>query len=198
MEKFNIQNPEEQNSSPQESGTRQEREKIWRDKALAVEQITDKLGLEIDKGIKDTVIALQVLGINTTSSHEGKIDIYPIPYIDIESTGIESIKEKLKLLRPDQEAESEVLEDEIMRRNLEERKKIIPYLEEFYRGRDVSYEARLGIQSLARGWSRIQSQGADFQKVETDEKLKEERLKEFQQEMKAFTEFLKGKFFENL
>ncbi len=172
-----------------------EKEKMWQEKAAEVKQITDKLGLKIDEGIKDTVTSFQLFGINTTSSHEGKIDRYPIPYIDVESNNISDLEEKLNTLTSDHESEIENLENEIMRRNLEERKKIIPLLEEFYKNRDVSYEARIGIQSLARGWSRIQSQGADFQTVEDDKNIKRKRLEQFQEEMKEFTEFLKEKFF---
>lgn len=62
-----------------------EKENLWQSEKEIVDKITDKLGLEIDAGIKDAVIVLRLLGINTTASHEGKIDRYPVPYIDIES-----------------------------------------------------------------------------------------------------------------
>jgi len=45
------------------------------------------------------------------------------------------------------------------------------------------------------GWSRIQSLGADFQEIEKDEEIKQQRLQQFQEEMRAFTEFLKKKYF---
>ncbi len=48
--------------------------------------------MPIDEGIKDTVIALQLLGLQTTSSHEGKLGRHPIPYIDIESMDAEELQ----------------------------------------------------------------------------------------------------------
>lgn len=68
-------------------------------------------------------------------------------------------------------------------------------MEEFYSTRKVSYEVSLNIKPLARGWSRIQSQGGDFQEFEKNEDMKKQRLELFQEEMKAFTEFLKRKYF---
>lgn len=61
------------------------KEERWQAEKEAVDTITDRLGMKIDEGIKDTVIGLRLLGINTTASHEGKLDRYPIPYIDIKS-----------------------------------------------------------------------------------------------------------------
>lgn len=78
---------------------------------------------------------------------------------------------------------------------MKERQKIYTYIEEFYRNREVPFEIKIGIEALARGWSRIQSQGSQLQEIETDPELKEERLKLFQTEMQEFTEFLKSKFF---
>ncbi len=63
----------------------EQKQVLWQKEKEIVDRITDRLGLEIDTGIKDTVIALRLLGINTTSSHEGKIDRYPVTYIDIKS-----------------------------------------------------------------------------------------------------------------
>ncbi len=177
-----------------ESTAQNEKEEIWQRKAAEVDLITDRLGLEIDKGIKDTVIALQVFGINTTSSHEGKMERYPIPYIDVQAADIEELDNRLDALKPEQEAEAEEISNEILRRNLEERRKLIPLFEEFYKDRKVPYEICLNISPKARGWSRVQSQGADFQKIETDEEVKRQRLQQFQEEMKAFTEFLRSKF----
>lgn len=57
----------------------------WNQKRLQIDAIVDALGTPIDEGIKDTVVALQISGVQTTSSHEGKLHRYPIPYVDIES-----------------------------------------------------------------------------------------------------------------
>lgn len=169
------------------------KEEIWQQKRLEIDGIGDKLGLGIDEGVKDTVTVFQVLDINTTGSHEGKVDRYPVPYIDVECSNIYELNEGLDNAESEEEKES--ILKEIIIGNIGERRKILAYIEEFYRDREVSFEAKIGIQTLARGWSRIQSQGAELQEVETDSDLKKKRLELFQKEMHEFTEFLKSKFF---
>lgn len=176
-----------------------EKQRIWQEKLNRVELLTDKLGLRVDEGIKETVAAFHLFGINTIASHEGKINRYPIPYVDVESPDVQEFERKLDNIEggaKESEQAEDSLRKEIIHRNLKERKKIIPLLEEFYAERKVPYVVRLGIDSQARGWSRIQSQGADFQEIETDEKVRAKRLHQFQQEMKSFTNFLKDKYFE--
>jgi len=176
----------------------QEKEQKWQEKLKGVEQLADKLGLGVDGGIKETVAAFHVFEINTTSSHEGKIDRNPVPYIDVESADVEELDRKLDEVETNNQtdaSEEQSIRDKIFKRNLEERKKVITLLEEFYTERKVPYEVRLNIHPMARGWSRIQSQGADFQEVEQDQEKVKERLQQFQGEMRAFTEFLKNKYF---
>ena len=169
------------------------KEEIWQQKRLEIDGIGDKLGLGIDEGVKDTVTAFHVLDINTTGSHEGKFDRYPIPYIDVECSNIYELNERLD--NAESEEEKEFILKEIITGNLKERQKILTYIEEFYKDREVPFEVKIGIQNLARGWSRIQSQGAELQEIETDSDLKKKRLELFQKEMHEFTEFLKNKFF---
>ena len=69
-------------------------------------------------------------------------------------------------------------------------KKISPSLEVFYKNRDVPYDRRLIIDS--RG--RLTAQGGIIQWGE-DEETRARKLAEYQEEMAAFTEFLKQKFF---
>ena len=59
-----------------------EKKQIWKDKLKHVDEITDKLGKHIDEGIEETVGILHLFGIPTFSSHWGKIDRYPVPYVD--------------------------------------------------------------------------------------------------------------------
>ncbi len=192
-------NPENPNTHVSSEHIHQEKEQGWREKLRDIDQLADQLGLGVDEGIKETVAAFHVFEINTISSHEGKIDRYPVPYIDVESAGIVELDRRLEGLedKEDEESEQEAesIREEILRRNLAERMKIIPLLEEFYSERKVPYEVRLGIDSRARGWSRIQSQGAEFQEIESDEAARKQRLRLFQEEMRAFTDFLKHKYF---
>lgn len=71
-----------------------------------------------------------------------------------------------------------------------EYRKLIPYLEEFYLGRNVSYERRLIIDP--RG--RLTCQGGFLQPAEEKE-TQAHRLKEYQYEIRVFTRLLKNKFF---
>ena len=89
------------------------------------------------------------------------------------------------------------IENEIILRNLVERKKLIQLLEGFYTNRKVSFEKRLITKSMSYGWTRLQSQWADFQEVETNEKVIKQNLIKFQKEMRAFTVFLKKKYFKD-
>ena len=178
-----------------------EKKQIWKKKLEHVDEITDKLGKHIDEGIKETVAILHLFGIPTFSSHEGKIHRYAIPYVDIEAVGLEDLHKQLKNITGTTEEERDkarlCIENEITVLNLVERKKLILLLEEFYTNRKVSFERRLVATSMSYGWTRLQSQWADFQEVETDEKMRKQRLAEFQREMRAFTIFLKKKYFKN-
>lgn len=216
----------------------------WKSEKAIVDKITDKLGLEIDEGIKETVIALRLLDIHTVSSHEGRFDRYPVPYIDIESEKaikLDSIREeKIEELKSDEEKkifkevrmlwkqiqatddievekrlrlEADSLEKELVKfpfpeskeiadlehaiesDNAIQQEKISKLLELFYQQRNVSDENKLGVTLRALGRLRLQSEGYMIQRKETDLEKVAERLKQFQAEMYAFTEFLKAIFF---
>ncbi|HLG63845.1 MAG TPA: hypothetical protein VKY19_18025 [Ktedonosporobacter sp.] len=56
----------------------------WEEACQAVEQFTDKLGLGIDPGIFETVVALNLLRIQTVQSCEGHLDHgYAYPWITV-------------------------------------------------------------------------------------------------------------------
>lgn len=160
------------------------------------EKTKDKLDLTIDEGIKVATTALNVLGVNTTASCEGHLDHGTnAPYVDVEASEARGLAKRLDDAEGQKkDAEAENIFSEIERKNLEERKKLIPYLDEFYDGRNVSYDTRLIIRPLARHWSRIESQGVDLQEI-ADEKEKAQKLESYQKEMKDFAEFLKRKYF---
>ena len=73
---------------------------------------------------------------------------------------------------------------------LEEAKEITAYLVEFYQDRKVSYDTRLTIEPLA-SFCRIESTGAYLQDI-ADQETKRKNLKQYQSEMRAFTDFLKN------
>ncbi|MEI6553837.1 MAG: hypothetical protein WCO09_04665 [bacterium] len=165
----------------------------WEEKIREVELLADGLGLGVDEGIKETVAAFQLCDVNTTGSHEGKIDRHPAPYIDVMSPDTDLLYKNL--FQSNNEQEKIKIREEITKLNLEERKKIKALLEEFYLGRINESEARLFIEELALGWSRVQSRGANAQENEKDEAVIREKLDAFKEEMRLFTEFLKSKYF---
>src|SRR5579864_6767791 len=65
-----------------------ERQAAWEAKRREIDQITDALGLGIDEDIKETVVAFNMLGFNTSASCEGHLDHgLSTPFIDIEAPG---------------------------------------------------------------------------------------------------------------
>jgi hypothetical protein len=181
--------------------------------------VTDSLGLAIDPGILDTVVALNVLGVNTFQSCEGHSDLGTgAPYIDIEAkrtpelemlenqatTDFQEAAAALKGISLTQEipdqiqqlyAQAHQLKAEASKPHLQERQKAMNYLDEFYKDRQVPYDRRLIIVPLFEfGESRIESQGADLQRIAPQD-VKERKLQEYQGEMREFTLFLKEKYF---
>ncbi|HEY1351171.1 MAG TPA: hypothetical protein VGF67_16245 [Ktedonobacteraceae bacterium] len=59
----------------------------WNETIHKFSSVTDKLGKEIDRGIFETVVALNLLGVSTIASCEGHLNWgVPYPWIDIEAT----------------------------------------------------------------------------------------------------------------
>ena len=78
-------------------------------------------------------------------------------------------------------------------------KKVKELLEEFYKDRKVEDDIRLIIEEYATFY-RIKNAGSEpipEEMSEEERKIRGEKLKRNQEEMKAFTEFLKRKFFES-
>ena len=176
-----------------ESMHEQEKLAQWEEARAKVEQMKDRLGKSVDGGIKETVVGLNVSGINTTASCEGHVDWgEAAPWVDVETAELPELEERLHVVKSEEEGTAIVAE--ITRKNLEERRKLIEVLGVFYRDREVPYDERLIIHSLARGWSRLESQGIDMQKI-AEPNERQEKLEAYQREMRTFTEFLRGKFF---
>jgi hypothetical protein len=179
---------------------------VWKQKLSEMDHLQDGLGTGLDQGIKETVAVLQLLGVHTRASCEGHIDHgIAAPWIDVESPNPVladfrrfSIKfsEMADALEADGEVADAVYEKlHDLRKRISyiealEYKKLIPYLDEFYLGKDVYYEERLIIDF--RG--RLICQGALLQPAEAKE-TQAIRLQAYQEEMRDFTEFLKDKFF---
>lgn len=171
------------------------KKQAWDEKMKQIERTVDAKEKRVDEGIKECIVILQLFDINTKASCEGHLDHGVAgPLVDVESK--EALELKAQWKKSTTKEEEAELRKEITQENLKERQKLITLLDEFYKGREAPFSKRLIISSLALGWSRLENQGADIQEIELKGK-RESNLKEYQEEMRAFTEFLKNKFFEN-
>jgi hypothetical protein len=188
--------------------------KQWEDIAARFARMTDMLGTGIDSGILETVIALNALGIETSASCEGHLDHGTgAPWIDIQahSAGEQSIQVAEMFMQADKAFEEQVLpeetidalfaeahqeQDRVKVIHLEQRKALMSYLTAFYAVRRVPYDWQLAIHPRdMSGRARLESHGADFQSVAPLE-MRVQKLAEYQEEMQAFTEFLKQVYFD--
>lgn len=176
------------------SGEKSSKEKQWSEIADRIEKITDKLGMPIDAGVRESIIALRAFGINTDASCEGHSErALPAPWISFSSKENGVLREKLKEVRNEGNKDEERKISQIMRKNsILEQGKLILLLDEFYRDRIVPYDVRLIITPI-RG-NTLESQGADLLEIETDESKRQQKSSEYKEEMKAFTDFLKRKY----
>lgn len=196
----------------------------WDDMAREVDSWTDGLGMGIDEKIKDTVIVLNLLGFKTRQSCEGHLSwghSYPWISLELDDTEYESLKnqwiavaekvdeaEKAAVARhPELEvAEALLLEEEKAKliklwkaRNdacnkaEQYRKMKLAPLQEllmiFYRdGANpdtmITHEYIDNIASIGGYWQDIR-----------DDATKAVKLKEYQDEMRRFTDFLIEKYY---
>ncbi len=89
-----------------------EKEKHWEEMEKKFDSITDGLGLEIDPGIKKTIIVLNLLGFKTNASCEGHLNWgLAYPWVDFETNNQEIVELNSKLhsiLRRIEEEESAI------------------------------------------------------------------------------------------
>jgi hypothetical protein len=185
-------------------------EQCWQEAASKVASITDALGMPIDEGIREMVIALNVLGIQTLASCEGHGDHgVASPWVDIGARDARPFAQKafLKQQAVEQAREQGVsleqrrpLMDEaeqatlaVKRLHVPERLQLVRYLDAFYKLRPITYESHLVIIPYAMGISRLESQGADYQDT-LPEAIRAQKLRAYQEEMQAFAAFLKKAF----
>lgn len=167
---------------------------LWEKMRGRIDLVKDRLGLGIDENIKEAVIGLSLFEINTVGSCEGHLDHGTrAPYIDIQAKDIPEKEKEIEQFENDKTKRKKIIE-EITQMDLAERKKIIPLLDEFYTSRISPFHSRLIPRSNVWGETRIESLGAELQEIENEE-TKKMRLKEYQDEMKAFSNFLKEKYF---
>src|SRR5581483_1069474 len=177
-----------------------------------VARLTDRLGKGIDAGILDTVIALRLSGIHTVSSCEGHLNWgVGAPWVSMAAPPDDRLlrwEDQLSEASGDADdlaakgGATEAIEAAYRRMHqarlaakavhLEVSGRALALLGEYYDLASGPTERRLILTMLGNGRARLQSQGADFQEVRPEDQ-RAHKLLEYQQEMSAFTAFLKGK-----
>lgn len=151
-----------------------------------VEKITDKLGKGIDDGIKESVTVLLANEFPTSQSCEGHIGEKGASYPWVEIYTVEP-----KGWKEDKEKQREWTIE-----NLEQQKRMVDVLAEFYQDRETPFGARLNFRHIgAFGGFRIQSMGAETMPLLSPEEQKQ-KLETYRKEMTDFTDFLKKRFLE--
>lgn len=160
-----------------------------------VKQLVDANGMPVDEGIKETVAALNLLGLDTIMSCWGHDDRNTLgPYIMFSSEEAKTFeddwsKEAAKdRSSPDAREKKKIAED-VGRKH---RHKIHELLVEFYATHPMNYDSILVLEpiGMAATWLGVSSN--QYGELFGNE-LRQERLRESRQEIEAFTEFLKAK-----
>lgn len=206
-----MDNPEGTQSSDRlitASVEKTQKEQQWQQRVNELGHITDALRKPIDLGIFETVVALNLFDIHTTQSCEGHLDRgIAAPWVEVQAPETETGKalrkqanqlaDTIETLEHEERPDEELaplyqalhrLHREIRRPQLEEIQNAMRVLAEFYQARQVPYERLLTIHG-----NRIESQGAIFQEIISPEE-RDQKLLDYQQEMQAFTAFLKNKY----
>jgi hypothetical protein len=157
--------------------------------------------MPIDKGILETVVALNALDIPTSGSCEGHLDHgLPYPWVDIESENtiqLMSRYRELTRLEDRNTPEARELRASIERQRKVEGLKVFEYLIAFYQVQRVDLARLIIVRGLGMECTRIQSQGGEFLELLVTEDEKERKLHDYQEEMRRFTTFLKSIYFDS-
>jgi hypothetical protein len=178
-------------------------ERRWAAIEQTVSRITDGLGMPIDPGIKETVVALMAHGFLTRQSCEGHPDSghgEPFPWVSV-TVPFPAEWEPYRTWTPRQRKER----SEFLRPAVEfEIARLRVYLEEFYSFRLTSDQVRLTVTYMKPGSCRLHSAIAPSTSEEHDARRTDkakwiadhrEVLALASEEMRAFTAFLRDKYF---
>jgi hypothetical protein len=176
-----------------ESSLHLQKEEEWNRVALEVESIVDRLGKTIDTGIKETVIALKALGLETQGSCEGHLDHgTKAPWVDIGSVPEDSAR---RALTNAERSETVPQRSTIEAREkiFAERTQILRLLDEYYGTHNPTSTSRL-IPLFRLGETRIISQGYGIQEG-LDEKEQAMMLSAYREEINRFTVWMRDEYF---
>ncbi len=184
---------------------------------------TDGLGLEIDPGIIETVVAFNAFGFKTTASCEGHLDWGTFAlWIDLEFTeNIEADQKKLELasqkaiqgneiaekirgleenlVKPADSEKMNQLYAEMRQLRREVQAPILKKRQELIQLLTEFYAQHQASYDCVLGLEpigenfRLSNLGADIQEI-LDLTTRQQKLTDYQAEMQSFTEFLKKKF----
>ncbi len=200
---YNILMNSEYNHFAENLAEMEQRKKHWQELTEEVNQIKDRLGEGIDKDIKEAIIALKALEINTSQScggHDGH-DGHPegTPFVDISAPDVDDLEESLNKLL-DQNPESKQIDDlieTISNRNKNECAKIRPYLEDFYKDREADPKVKLGLHYYDLAIGKLESEAVNIRERKNESTSPtQQEFESYQKEMADFTEYLKSKYFE--
>ncbi|OGD03854.1 hypothetical protein A3D85_03585 [Candidatus Amesbacteria bacterium RIFCSPHIGHO2_02_FULL_47_9] len=157
------------------------KERMWEEWEERVRDIRDSLGMPVDAGVVETVVAFNAVGLATEQSCQGHIDRGgAYSWIDVVVEGWEGWLPAEK-------------RNELVLRKAGEIKSL---LDEFYGMRSVSYDVMLAAKTLG-SWVRVEPLGGEYQHLRGYEERKA-KLAVYLVEMRDFGRFLKDVFFGTL
>lgn len=189
----------------------------WNDVEALINRMSDNRGMPIDEKIKKTVVILNVLGFKTNSSCIGHEINNSCPFLRFEAVSdaesrvtpvqktYEKERKKLQKKYPKKDIfnmgrkskklleANERLRETFSQIGIDSKKALLPLhqlLAKFYESHATMNDRRLFIHFIG-GYqlNTLQCTGSEWQECYTQEE-RNQRLKEFQQEMDQFTEFL--------
>lgn len=171
----------------------------WNETVEKFLHVTDKLGKEIDPGIFDTVVGLNVLGFRTTMSCEGHAERgIAAPWVDIIPDDAVALNQEIQIIRQ-QAAPGEPFPDEAKKLVEVVKHKqqllfhdLVKLLDQFYGQRHMVYDQQLIPHMSGGGRIRLEPLGTELQTI-VPEDIKAQKLLEYRQEMHDFTAFLKAR-----
>lgn len=183
-----------------------DKSQTWTELEKHFARVIDGCGTKIDPGIMNAVIAFNAIGVNTTASCEGHLDWgNAYPWIRSGVTGVDDLENELRqALKAYQNAASDdrvklcdeyyAIATRVQKLHVQEELKLTKYLNAFYKQHEMDYDKHLVIERTISGECILQSHGANLQEIR-DPSERAAKLKEYQNEMQTFAEFLKRQYF---
>jgi hypothetical protein len=169
----------------------------WEKLSKLFSRVVDSIGKEIDPGIIETVVGLNAAGIRTIASCEGHTGHgKTFPWIDITYHQKDKLEQEIcQCLEKDINQDISPFLQRRDRLVFTEEQKVANLLNAFYQMHPMVYDRHLITIHLVQGEFRLQPYGGEAQKYRSKtERI--EKLVEYQQEIQAFAEFLRGRFHE--